>query len=404
MNSQLTSAVRVAAGRIAPLVLLLSLAMTADGRQPRWVTAWGTSQQMLADVGLANTTVRMIARVTIPGDAVRLRLDNTYGMVPVTIGRAHVGWRKTGAAIWPGSNRPVLFSGTPSVAIPAGGSVESDPVELKVQPRQDLAVSLFVPGSDIHASQHAPSVVTSYLAPSGSGDVLANDEDTLFSATTRAGLWLKAIDVRSTTASGAIVAFGDSITEGSCSTMDGYDRWTDWLGVRLDMAGWKMAVVNEGIGGNTVVGSTIPPIGMPGVARLDRDVLSHNGVTHVVLFMGTNDVRRGTTASQVIAGLQDIVKRARAREIKVIGATMIPRASHPRAPWTSDMTKTRHDINAWMRIQGAVDGVIEFDKVMMDPTNPDVLFMPFDCDAVHPGPRGYYEMGKSISLDLFHRP
>ena len=157
MNSQLTSAVRVAAGRIAPLVLLLSLAMTADGRQPRWVTAWGTSQQMLADVGLTNTTVRMIARVTIPGDAVRLRLDNTYGMVPVTIGRAHVGWRKTGAAIWPGSNRPVLFSGTPSVAIPAGGSVESDPVELKVQPRQDLAVSLFVPGSDIHASQHAPS-------------------------------------------------------------------------------------------------------------------------------------------------------------------------------------------------------------------------------------------------------
>ena len=402
MYSFFTSDMRVPVRRLISLVLLLlSLAARADAQQAQWVTAWGTAQQALADSGLTNTTVRMIARVTIPGDAVRIRLDNTYGTVPVAIGTVHVGWRKTGAAIWPGSNRPVLFNGAPSVTISAGGSVESDPVELKVLSHQDLAVSLFVPGSDIRSSQHGPSVVTSFLAPSGSGDVTASEDGEPFSDTTRAGLWLKAIDVRSTIASGALVAFGDSITEGSCATLDGYDRWTDWLGARLDMAGRRMAVVNEGIGGNTVVGSKIPPIGMPGVERLDRDVLSHNGVTHVILFMGTNDVRRGTTASQVITGLQDIVKRARAQGITVIGATMIPRATHPFAPWTSDMTKTRHEINAWMRTEGAVDGVIEFSQVMMDPTNPDVIFTPFDCDAVHPNSRGYYEMGKSIGLELF---
>jgi len=406
------------------LFVVIWAALPASAQQPntRWVTAWSTSQQVLGEDRISNATIRMIARVTTPGDAVRVRLDNAYGTEPVTIGRAFVGYRVRGAALAAGSNRPLTFSGASEAVIPAAGTVWSDPVSLSVRAQQDLAVSLHIRGTSVRPSQHTNAAVTSYRSADGSGDVTADEGTARFEMTTTALWWLKAIDVQSTSSPGTIVAFGDSITDGTCSTLDAHDRWEDVMSVRLGLEhdaaarqgrssreGLK-AVINEGIGGNTVTREDLspPPDSTPGLERLERDVLSHHGVTDVVLFMGTNDVRRGATAASVLEGTSSIIKQVKAKGIRIIGATMIPR--HNVAPagtntgWNPDKTRIRNEVNAWIRSKAAFDAVIDFAQVVRDPSNPDLLVPAFNCgDGIHPSPLGYYEMGKSIDLSLFRR-
>jgi lysophospholipase L1-like esterase len=381
----------------------------------RWITAWGNSQNELGVNAVSNTTVRMIARVTISGDAVRIRLDNTFGGVPLSIGKAYVGHRIQGAAVAPGSNRQVSFNMSARVIIPAGGSVTSDPVRINVLAQQDLAVSLYIPDAGVRPSQHGGAQVTSYLAANGSGDVAGEETATPFTGTTTSMFWLKAVDVSSSSSTGSIVAFGDSITDGTCSTIDAHDRWEDLLAVRLalDAAGGGkkeayQAIVNEGIGGNTITREKVqpPPDSPPGLERLERDVLTHHGVTHVILFMGTNDIRREVSAGDVIAGMQDIVKRVKARGLKIIGVTIIPRHNRPpvenNTGWNVAKTKARNEVNQWIRTKAPLDAVIDFDRVVQDPKNADLMYPPFNCgDGIHPSPRGYYEMGRSVRLNLF---
>jgi lysophospholipase L1-like esterase len=299
--------------------------------------------------------------------------------------------------------------------VPPGGSVTSDAVRMRVLGQQDLAVSLFIPGENIRPSQHTGAQATSYLTANRSGDAAADEGSTSFTATTTSTFWLKAIDVSSSASTGSIVAFGDSITDGTCSTLDAHDRWEDLLAVRLALdsagrggTGAHKAVVNEGIGGNTIARSNLqpPPDSPPGIDRLDRDVLTHHGVTHVVLFMGTNDVRREAAATQVIAGLQEVVRRVKAKGLKIVGVTMIPRHNRPPAEnntgWNAAKTQIRNQVNQWIRTSAAFDAVIDFDKVVQDPKNADVIDPPFNCgDGIHPSPRGYYEMGQSVRLDIF---
>ena len=414
----MASALRSRIVFITVLVAVVGSAVAARQAPPpagRWTTAWGTSQQGLGTAALTNTTVRMIARVTVAGDAVRIRLDNTFGTSPLSIGKAYVGSRIQGAALAPGSNRPVLFARAPGVVVPAGGSVTSDPVSMRVLAQQDLAVSLYLPDSAVRPSQHTNAQVTSYLAASGAGDLAADESAMPFAGTTTSTFWVKAIDVSSPSSTGAIVAFGDSITDGTCSTLDAHDRWEDLLAVRLALdaaargnADAHKAVVNEGIGGNTITREKLqpPPDSPPGLERLERDVLSHHGVTDVILFMGTNDVRRDAPAEQVIAGLREVARRVKARGIKVVGVTMIPRHNRPavegNSGWDRAKTGARNEVNRWIRARSAFDAVIDFDKTVQDPADPDLIGAPFNCgDGVHPSPRGYYEMGRSVPLSLF---
>jgi len=408
----------VLSGVVAGLALLLDSGTAAQQPPPaseRWVTAWGTSQSGLGTDAMSNTTVRMMARVTVSGQAVRIRVDNTFGTSPLVIGKAYVGYRIQGAAVAPGSNRPVSFNKSAGVTIPAGRSVTSDPVPMNVLAQQDLAVSLHLPGAGVRPSQHGGAQVTSYLAANGAGDVAAEESAKPFTATTTSMFWLKAIDVSSSSAPGSIVAFGDSITDGTCSTVDAHDRWEDLVAVRLalDAAGRgnndaHKAVVNEGIGGNTITRENLqpPPDSPPGVERFERDVLTHSGVTHMILFMGTNDIRRGAPAAQVIAGMQDLARRAKARGLKTIGVTIIPRHNRPPEPnntgWDPAKTQIRHEVNQWIRTKAPFDGLIDFDKVVQDPKNVDLILPAFNCgDGIHPSPRGYYEMGRSVRLGLF---
>jgi lysophospholipase L1-like esterase len=394
--------------------LFLVTGTAAQQQRARWITAWGTSQQALGATGVSNATVRMIARVTIAGEAVRIRLDNAYGTSPLSIGKAYVGLRIQGAALATQSNRQVFFNKTAHVTVPAGGSVTSDPVPLRVMAQQDLAVSLHIPGADVRPSQHSAAQVTSYLTANGAGDAAADETAVPFTATTTSTFWVKSVDVLSSMSTGAIVAFGDSITDGTCSTLDGHDRWEDVLAMRLAFdassrgsADAHKAVVNEGIGGNTITREKLqpPPDSTPGLERLERDVLSHHGVTHLVLFMGTNDARREASAAQIIAGTEDIVRRVKKAGLKIVGVTMIPRHNRPPADnntgWSEAKTRVRNAVNQWIRTRAPFDAVIDFDKAVRDPGNADLMNPPFNCgDGIHPSPRGYYEMGRSVALNL----
>ncbi len=376
-----------------------------------WTTAWATSQQVLGQLRVSNATLRLIARVTAPGDAVRLRFDNTFGIAPVTFGRVSAGPRQSAdkpASISPGLLMPVTFHGQSSVTIPAGGSVTSDPVALEVDAQEDLAVSVYVPGADVPASQHSGAKVTSFITDNGAGDLTASETGAPFKIPITTMPWLKAVDVRVMAPTTAIVAFGDSITDGTCTTVDGHDRWEDIVAQRLALQDpVRHSIVNEGIGGNTVTRNVTPsPDSTPGNERLERDVLAHAGVSHVVVFMGTNDIRREASAEQVINGLKEIVVRVKARGLKVIGVTIVPR--HNVAPtasntgWNDAKTKVRNEVNAWIREGGAFDAVIDFDRVVRSATNPDLLNVTYNCgDGIHPSPLGYFQMGKSVDLNLF---
>src|SRR5262252_1550360 len=378
---------------------------------PGWITAWATSQQTLGQTQVSNATLRLIARVTAPGDAIRLRFDNTFGSAPVTFGKVSAGPRQSAnnpASISPGLVMPVTFGGKSSITIAAGGSVMSDRVPLAVDAEEDLAVSVYIPGADVPASQHNGAMVTSFITENGAGDLTTSESGTPFKTRITTMPWLKAIDVSVTAPTTAIVAFGDSITDGTCTTLDGHDRWEDIVAQRFALQDTvRHSIVNEGIGGNTVTRGVTPlPDSTPGTERLDRDVLAHAGVSHVVVFMGTNDIRREASAEQLINGLKEIVARVKARGLKVVGATIVPR--HNVAPvssntgWNDAKTKVRNEVNAWIREAGAFDAVIDFDRVLRSAANPDLLRVTYNCgDGIHPSPLGYFQMGKSVDLNFF---
>ena len=384
------------------------LTPVATAQSTDWVAAWGTSQQSQGEAKIINATVRMIARVTLSGDAVRIRLDNTFGKTPVAFSKVTIAPRTRGAALALGLVKPVTFQKTTSVTIPAGGSVTSDAVAIHVDAQEDLAVSLFVLG-EAQPSQHNNAVVTSYVTENGAGDAADSVDGKEFTGRTTSMYWLKAIDVHAQGAT-AIIAFGDSITDGTCTTLDAHDRWEDVVSQRLAVQGRTRSVVNEGIGGNTVTSAANyqpAPNSDPGLARLDRDVLSHPGISHVVLFMGTNDVRRGAPAQLVIGGLKTLIERVRAQKnIKVIGATIIPR--HTTVPgvadtgWNDEKTKIRNQVNEWIRKEAGFDAVLDFDRVVASKSNPDLMEQSYNCgDGVHPSPLGYFQMGKFVNLAAF---
>ena len=414
-GGKLTTAV----GAFACLSIVL-LCMPAFADEPggswHWVTAWGTSQQPnVPAAAVSNATVREFARVTIPGQLIRIRLDNTFGPAAVTIGKASVAHRVQGALVAAGSTRRVTFGGSASVTIPVGGSVQSDPVALTVHAWQDIAVSLYIPGTAVNPSRHGGAVVTNYVSAPGSGDFTADETRTPFTGTFTSTYWLKSIDVFSPPSTSAVVAFADSITDGTCSTLDAHDRWEDWLAVRLDLAegdrsGGRPAIVNEGIGGNTITRQNLqpPPDSTPGLERIDRDVFSHSGVSQVVLFEGTNDIRREASARQVINAMQEIIDRVHARGLKIYGVTIIPRHNVPpsgtNTGWNDAKTAIRNAVNQWIRTEASFDAVIDFDRIVRQPAHPNLLVPEFNCgDGIHPSPAGYYRMGKSVSLELFQR-
>lgn len=375
-----------------------------------WVGAWTNGLVTVDNSAFNNQTIRLIARVTLGGKTLRLRLSNAYGNQKLAIGSVHVGLRDgTSERIVPGSDRKITFGGEAGATIAVGALIVSDPVKLEVAALADLAVSIHLPG-DVRESfpitGHGNCHQTNYISPPGD---FTGATAMPVKETTENWYFLSAIEILASEETGGIVCFGDSLTEGNLSSLDSNSRWPDQLARRLvARRGRGFGVMNQGIGGNRILHEMR---GESGLRRFDRDALAQTGASHVIVFMGTNDLRnqRGNpaeivTAEQMIAGLKQFPLRARARGLKIYGATLLPYENetyHPGA-WTPAGEQKRQVINEWIRSGGAFDRVIDFDKALRDPAHPSSMLPAYDCDDhLHPSDNGYRQMGDSIDLTLF---
>ncbi len=400
----------VAAVAFAVAGLAPPAALAGNGNEI-WVGTWSTALHGpdagvgITNPGFGNQTLRQIVHTSVGGDRVRVRLS-TFGAEALVVGAARIALRDSGAAIVPGSDRVLTFSGNPSITIPPSGVVLSDPVDLDVPALGDLAISLFVPAAATGpATWHFEGLQTNYVSPPG--DFTAST-DMPFATTTQAWFWLAGVEVTTSKQTGVIVALGDSITDGTASTPDTNNRWPNHLAERLmaQPGNHKMGVLDEGIAGNRVLQDVIGPNAL---SRLDRDVLVQTGVTHVVVLEGINDIGFGAfgfpvpTADEIIAGHRQLIARAHARGLTIYGATLTPfeGTTFP-GYFTPAGEVKRQAVNAWIRTGGEYDGVIDFDKATRDPSHPTQLLPAYDSgDHLHPNDAGYQAMANAIDLKLF---
>jgi lysophospholipase L1-like esterase len=413
---------RVSWTAAAALALALAASQASAQTAPTgdWIGTWAASPQpvwdadFFAPVGiprsLRNQTIRQIVRASLGGTKVRVVLSNEYGKSPLVIGAAHVALADKGAAVAAGSDYTLTFSGQPSVTVPPGAPIVSDPVDLAVAPLGSLAVSLYLPDITPTSTWHGEGAQTAFIAD---GNVAgAPDIKTDQKVTSR--IFLSEILVDATPDARAVVTFGDSITDGAASTPDADHRWPDYLADRLNQAGAHVSVVNEGISGARVLRDRM---GDNALARFDRDVLSQPRVDTVIVMMGINDIgwpgtllvpkgEPAPSADDIIAGYKQLIERAHERHIRVIGATLTPFEDtfhgNPLFGYYSEAKEVKREkVNEWIVKGGGFDGVIDFDAATRDPNNPKHIRADFDSgDHLHPQDTGYKAMADAVNLDL----
>ena len=430
---------------ILALMAATSVSSALAQSPQKWVTSWTGSVQgpypignpsaqpdlrfafPTPETGARDQSFRLIVRPDLWGRQVRLRFSNALGTRSVTFDGVFVGLQQGAAMLVAGSNQPVSFAGRRSTTIAPGLSVWSDAVSLPFvhEPAapellgRKLAVSFHVAGESGPMTWHAKALTTSYLTAPGAGAKGDAEDEQEFSFSTASWYFLDALDMMAPADASTIVALGDSITDGTASTMNGDDRWPDVLARRLHAVhGNKIAVVNAGIGGNQVVGPATysPQQPFPGGPsakdRLDRDVLSLSGVAAVIWLEGINDFSKNGNASieAVEAGMRDVVSRIRAKfsGVRIIGATVTPALGSTNANHGSpEEDAKRKALNQFIRAGGLFDGVADFDAVILDPQTGGMRaeFVPESTtggpgDKLHPNRVGYLAMGMAIDLNL----
>ncbi len=313
--------------------------------------------------------------------------------------------QSSGAALVPGTRRSLRFHRKRSVTVPAGGEVVSDPRRFRYDAFQHLAVTLHLAGTSRGATEHATAIQTSYVAAAGSGDHTSDDTADAFTGKTGSWPYLTDLEVQAPRRTGAVIALGDSITDGFPGPVNGDGRYPDVLARRLAAAGTALAVQNEGISGNQILrDGPLPSFGPRLLDRLDRDVLDQAGARVVLLLEGTNDlgVPPQATAAQVIAGLQTVIDRLHAAGLRVILGTQTPCNAFSLAlHGNATAIAARNEINDWIRTSGAADGVVDFDAAVRDPNDPDGLLPEFDSgDHLHLSGAGYAAMADTVDLSL----
>jgi lysophospholipase L1-like esterase len=434
----------------APSLLVLVLATSVSGavtrelppRGQKWAASWAASAQgpypsgnasaqpvldfafESPERGASDQTFRLIVRPDLWGPRARLRFSNAFGTQAVTLDDAFVGLQSTAGNLGPRTNQRVTFDrGKRTVTVAPGASTFSDAVALAFVDRVDhrllegrkLAVSFHVIGSTGPMTWHAKALTTSYLTAPNGGSHGADEDDSAFPYTTTSWYFLDAVDMMASDDAVIVACFGDSITDGTASTLNGDDRWPDILSRRLHAAyGSKVAVVNAGIGGNKIVApesySPATPFagGPSALGRLDRDVLSLSGLSAVVWLEGINDLSGGASAEAIIAGLKEGVRRLRGRPgIRVIGATITSSLGATTASGTPENDAQRKIINEFIRTGGVFDAVADFDGATRDPQTGALrsAFQPNSTtggagDRLHPNRAGYQAMGNAIEIKM----
>jgi lysophospholipase L1-like esterase len=354
-----------------------------------------------------NQTLRQIVHTSIGGSRVRVVLSNVYGTAPLTIGAAHVALRDKDSSIQTASDRPLTFGGKPTVAIPANAVLYSDPVNLTVPQMADLAIDLYLPGNtDTPAplTMHTGAFQTNYVSETGNHVGAAKLPAV---ATVQSWFLMYRVEVQAPESASGLIAFGDSITDGTRSTPDANHRWPDQL-VRRMLSGTtplEMGVMNAAIAGNRVLSEGTFQVGVNALARFEHNALAQPGVTHVILMEGINDIGNARTnptptAEDIIVGYKQLIDRAHSKGLKIYGATLTP--FYGAAYYTDVGEAKRQAVNQWIRTSKVFDAVVDFDAATRDPNDPKRLLAVFDsCDHLHPNDAGYKAMADAIDLGLF---
>ena len=416
---------------LAPLLLCLA---TGSLHAQQWVASWGTAtaldvysppawiQPPPADTlpadpppspvvpvpaSFEDQSLRMIVRTSVGGSQLRLQFSAALGTAPTRLESVHVALHAGNGAIDASSEHVVTFAGSPSVTLHPGALVLSDPVMLALPPLTEVAVSVYLPETADTRSFHELGLNTTYVA-SGNAVSAARFPG---NETNRSYFWLTGLEVLAPAGSGTVVAFGDSITDGYSTTPDAHRAWPALLAERLQAlpGTGRLGVINMGISGNRVLREFV---GSSALARFDRDVLARSGVEWIVLLEGINDINftalpgaplsQQTSAEEIIEGLSQLVARAHARGIKVMGATLLPMGGlWLHNPQTEAM---RQAVNNWIRSSNTFDAVVDFDALVRDPADPQRLRGEYDSgDFIHPNDAGNAVMAEAIDLDVFGR-
>ncbi len=399
------------------LVAALATPLAHAANAPdHWVGTWSTADVERANKDLAfgatDTTLRQIVHVSLGGSAVRIELSNQFGTEPLTVSAVHIALAAglKGDIALPSANA-LTFGGRPSIVIPPGAHITSDPAALNLPALSDLAISMFLPAQKIsHLTVHGSAYQTNFIAP---GNVVKDKSlPTEDAGTKTAASWyfLKAVDVKADAKSAAVVAFGDSITDGTYSTPNENKRWPDFLARRLhaDKHTANLGVLNLGIGGNRVLHDGTGPSAL---ARFDDDVLAQSGVKFLIILESINDIGHAyqpkdpydvVTAEDLIQGLTQMADRAHDHGIKVFGATLTPYLGAGYA--TPAGEEVRKAVNQWIRTTTVLDGVIDFEAATIDKSTGafDTRFnAPPHPDHLHPNDAGMEAMAAAINLKLF---
>jgi lysophospholipase L1-like esterase len=429
-----TSQVAIAALVLCVLADVPTATAQAGRTSEHWVGTWATAvvprpqgpppPQGPAPINFSRQTLRQIVHTSIGGDRVRVVLSNVFGTAPLVVGAANVALRQKEAAIVPSSARTLAFGGSASTTVAAGAIAVSDPVGLAVPAFADLAIDIFLPGDTASSASplttHAGALQTSYISPAGN---FSGASELPMPTTMQSWFFLARVEVVAPEPVGVVVTLGDSITDGSLSTSDTNNRWPDHLAKRLmaQATGARapqtamMGVLNQGIAGNRVLTEGIGPSAL---ARFDRDALVQSGVSHIVVLEGINDFGLGgpgglggvppPTAADVIAGLRQLIERAHAHGVKVIGGTLLPFEGtnlgiFP-SYYSTDKDARRQAVNEWIRTGKAYDGIIDFDQALRDPAHPTQLLSQFKAiDNLHLNDAGYQAMANAVNLALLRR-
>lgn len=404
-------AVGAAVALVATAVVAAPAAATAPAEPDRWRGAWSTS--LVApypehwepnwSAGFDRQSLRQVVRATRAGSALRIRVSNRFGTTPLRLGGASVGRAAGGAAVIPGSLRRLTFGRSAGTVVPPGREAVSDAVRLPVAALDRLAVTLWFPAPSGPATFHPEATATAYLA---AGDHRGDTAGAPFGETTRASYYLSAVDVAGPGPSGAVVAFGDSITEGYGSTQDADNRYPDELAERLVARRCALAVHNAGVSGNRLLHGA-PGIGDAAVDRFRRDALDRPGVRTVIVVIGINDIGASeggygepVTTAELIAGHRALIRAAHARGVRVVGGTMTPTKGTPYPGYhTAAGERMRDAVNRWIRTSGEYDAVVDFERAVADPRDPDRLRAEHDSgDGLHPNDAGHRALAAAVSL------
>lgn len=356
------------------------------------VVTWAASPDFTI-TKVAAQTVRNVVTTTVAGTSLQVSLSNEFGTKPLTFGPVAVGRVQSGAQLVSGSSRQVFFGGSPTVTVPVGAEVLSDPAPIPVAARQTLAVRIYLAGQAGNATGHNLALTDTFL--SVPGDHATEDGAESYTRTVNSWAFLESLVVTQRSTVRTVVGFGDSITDGVGSTAGANRRWTDVLAARLNgqPSTERRGVANEGISANRVLTGGF---GEAGVVRFRGDVLAQPGVESVILLEGINDINTGSTAGDLIEGYRSLIDQAHSTGVCLLGGTLTPNEGG-----TAQREAERQAVNDFIRSSGEFDGVVDFDAAVRDPADPADFLDRYDSgDGLHPSDAGYRVMGLAVPLPL----